>query len=289
MTRLRFGRCNLRGEFTRREASAFWIKVAPQSWSLLHQALPYGYRTKLRSSFRSCRDAALCQWRIPQYHAHGAGFCSYRISCQPSTSRGGNPAESGRQRKPLECASARRHFGSVQASDHSDEGVTALLQNIQLSFQLHQRRPIFERGRAQLSAEKARLHGCQEHTNPILQWGRIDHFAERFVCFCGGCQWKCSRPRFAGRVARTVHFTAEPFRRARKKIGASVVGIESLQQSVLMSRLPGRFRFFFGMEIKKHVRMRMSIMNNHENTKPMKLTFDSLRAKLRGTHEPLET
>jgi hypothetical protein len=61
---------------------------------------------------------------------------------------------------------------------------------------------------------------------------------------------------------------------ADKKIGASAAGIESLQQSVLNSKMPGFFRFLFLTQSKNHICCAKSIpFTGHTN--PLNVYIDS--------------
>lgn len=72
-------------------------------------------------------------------------------------------------------------------------------------------------------------------------------------------------------AARTIHLNVEPFFTTGRTIGTSAPGIESLQQSVWSSKLPGFFRFrFFTHEKKSHSPSGVNcFITQHELTKSL--------------------
>jgi hypothetical protein len=113
-----------------------------------------------------------------------------------------------------------------------------------------------------VGADKAPFRGQLEHTKPMLQWGREEPNAEWLVPLWERCHCNDDRLGPPSRLAvRIVHLTAEPLCRARRQNGANAGGIESLQQSVLISRSPGLLLFVFAMQTRNHGSNSVSIPN----------------------------
>lgn len=247
--------------------SSFRWKTNVASGNATRQHFIHECGTKLRCPFRSGGDAVNGQRRIPQRHSHGARFSHHRVCQQPPTQRRHHYLAGGSQRTTVERIFAQRHLCRIQASQYCGDNLTARSQ-----FSWPSRYPTTQRGRAQLSAEEVGLHVQQGQTKLLLQRDRAGLNAESFGVhpekgYYLHCQESRSGP--ARLVARIVHFTAEPFFIAVRKIGANAEGIESFQQSISSSKSPGFFRFFLVTLLKKQECWTKSIrlyIIFHENT-----------------------
>ena len=199
--------------------------------------------TKLRRAFGPGRDAAHCQRLIHWHNAHGPRFRAARIFRPISAGRGDNSSASGPERESLESPLAGRDFRRVQARSHCQRRIATALDfwhepDLKGFFHRHNCSTgprSGERGKEQLNAQ-------HEQTKPILQRGHALVSAEsvwRILEKIRRGDYSKSRLELERFAARTMILTAEPIFRAGKQIGASAVGIESLQQSVLISSGPG--------------------------------------------------
>ena len=77
--------------------------------------------SKLRRTFGPGGDAAHCQWHIHRHHPHGSRFCCRRVSRRIPAWRSIHLYEGGREREPVERASAGRHVCQLKTSHHRSE------------------------------------------------------------------------------------------------------------------------------------------------------------------------
>jgi hypothetical protein len=159
-----------------------------------------------------------------------------------------NPTASGPKREPLDSSPAKRNLCRFKVRGPCQSRIaTALDIHHKMGHigSLHKHK----RSTGPRSGERGREHLNAQHeqTRPMLQRGRALVSAGSFWRYLKNiwcASYSENRSGLERLAARIVIFTGEPFFRAGRKIGASAVPIESLQQSALNSRSPG-FRGLF--------------------------------------------